>query len=949
MNNNIQCSIESSTTKIELNSAVDGVFLVPELEGLVGLPEIRTTSGVNAGYDGGWTSAQNYDARLISIRGVIANPDISKVEDKRRAIASLLGQGRKEQLTLRFTTEAGNAYAISVRTISCEMALQRVLTTQEFLIQLRADDPLIYDDGTTGGIAAILQPQRALGGFEINFGLPLAIGGGAEDTVVDNGNETVYPVIKLYGALHSPTVVNRTTNQQMQILADLQYSIDWHTYRSATGDYILVSDGLNGAPMTLSQLTGNAEQTTYSGKNLFNFDKFISDNVSVQGVTRGTATYTSNSITLTATSNDCFTKYNFPTNLYPVITVSQNTDVTLSWKTNNTSGTNKGVVYVFGNNNGAATVIINAQDRAEHCTFNTGSYTEISFRVGVANSGDTLTYSDIQVEIGSAPTAYEKFVGGTVSPNPDYPQDINVVTGGNTVVIYGKNSLSAPQDYTEDRDGLVFTCTDGVYNISGNASSGNVTADHDIIQPYTIRDGDYWHLCNDFTETHIQIALVFTDGSIRNYSPGNVVNRIESLSAYVGKTVSKIRFYYNPRYNINGNIKPMILNGVSTATDFIPYQGQSYEINLGGNLFDRANATENKVLTWATGTLNDEDKAIISDYISASGGQQFSTKYIAYIFCYDSSKTYLGTIQTGGTTIAKSGGGIFSTFTIPSGYSVAYIRVELRSSANSNLDMTQQDIMLNYGSTALPYTPYTTYAYELAKVGNYQDRIYKDDGKWYIEKQVGKTVITTENASSWLLNSTSYAVPMGYCSKVSLGGKTGWATGVAITNRYSEITSIPQITSGKFGTNFQQPNFIIFDSSFTDTATMRTNLVGTEIYIALATPTTTEITDETLLLQLNFLASLYKGANNISLVGTGAQGEMTVRYATDYTVNQDIITIDSQARTITLNGQDVYHLKTSESEFLVLAPGENKLYLTSEVSDDSGYAEVKFKQGYLSI
>lgn len=226
MNNNIQCSIESSTTKIELNSAAEGVFLVPELEGLAGLPEIRTTSGVNAGYDGGWTSAQNYDARLISIRGVIANPDVSKVEAKRRAIASLLGQGRKEQLTLRFTTEAGNAYVISVRTISCEMALQRVLTTQEFLIQLRADDPLIYDDGASSGTEAVLQVQRALGGFEINFELPLAIGGGAEDTIIENGSETIYPIINLYGPLHSPTVVNRTTNQQMQILADLQGPTD---------------------------------------------------------------------------------------------------------------------------------------------------------------------------------------------------------------------------------------------------------------------------------------------------------------------------------------------------------------------------------------------------------------------------------------------------------------------------------------------------------------------------------------------------------------------------------------------------------------------------------------------------------------------------------------------------------------------------------------------------
>lgn len=206
---------------MNLNSAADGIFLVPELEGLAGLPEIRTTSGVNAGYDGGWTSAQNYDARLIAIRGVIADKDIAKVEATRRMLVSLLGQGRKEQLTLHFTTEAGNAYTVNVRTISCEMALQRVLNKQDFLIQLRADDPLIYDDGASGGTEAVLRVQQALGGFEINFGLPLAISGSSDATAVENGAEPVYPVIKLYGPLHSPTVVNMTTNQQMQIIADL--------------------------------------------------------------------------------------------------------------------------------------------------------------------------------------------------------------------------------------------------------------------------------------------------------------------------------------------------------------------------------------------------------------------------------------------------------------------------------------------------------------------------------------------------------------------------------------------------------------------------------------------------------------------------------------------------------------------------------------------------------
>ena len=70
-------------------------------------------------------------------------------------------------------------------------------------------------------------------------------------------------------------------------------------------------------------------------------------------------------------------------------------------------------------------------------------------------------------------------------------------------------------------------------------------------------------------------------------------------------------------------------------------------------------------------------------------------------------------------------------------------------------------------------------------------------------------------------------------------------------------------------------------SSTDDNAALKAKYDGATLYYALATPTTTEITDETLLSQLNFIASLYEGVNNISLVGTGAQGEMTLNYYAD--------------------------------------------------------------------
>lgn len=272
MNNQMELWLESSSDSLNLNSTANGIYLTPELDGLTGLPEIRSSTGVNAGYDGGWTSAQNYDARLIAIRGVIANPDVSQLESMRRRLATLVGQGKKETLKLKFVTEAGNVFTIFVHTMSCEMPLNRVLNQQPFLIQLRADDPLIYDDGATGGAEAILRVQQALGGFPINFELPLEIGGGPNITYVTNGGtEPVYPIIHLYGPLHSPTVINRTTNQQFQVIVDLTGAdeviidsqlrtvtlngTDIYHLKSPSSEFIMINPGQNGMLLTSETLS----------------------------------------------------------------------------------------------------------------------------------------------------------------------------------------------------------------------------------------------------------------------------------------------------------------------------------------------------------------------------------------------------------------------------------------------------------------------------------------------------------------------------------------------------------------------------------------------------------------------------------------------------------------------------------------------------------------------
>lgn len=77
------------------------------------------------------------------------------------------------------------------------------------------------------------------------------------------------------------------------------------------------------------------------------------------------------------------------------------------------------------------------------------------------------TYNEtvgFQLESGSTATAFEPYVGGTASPNPDYPQDINVVTGTQTVTITNGTST---QSYTITLGSLelckIGSCQDYIY------------------------------------------------------------------------------------------------------------------------------------------------------------------------------------------------------------------------------------------------------------------------------------------------------------------------------------------------------------------------------------------------------------------------------------------------------------------------------------------------------
>lgn len=247
---------------------------------------------------------------------------------------------------------------------------------------------------------------------------------------------------------------------------------------------------------------------------------------------------------------------------------------------------------------------------------------------------------------------------------------------------------------------------------------------------------------------------------------------------------------------------------------------------------------------------------------------------------YNSAGTYLSAGRTSSTNT--------NTFTTPA--NTARVRFVVIGASG-----TTPNFQLELGSTATAYETYQGQDYaislgtiELAKIGNYQDRIYKDDGKWYIEKQVGKQIIDgTTIVRNDSYTQLEYAIVPKPADSFAYGnydspiGKSiaTCATAVDVPGGWNYSAYV-----GKFSTQAAIARTWIGFTKGTSLADMQSALDGQIIYYALATPTTTEITNEALIAQLDALesASLYLGLNNIGTETQNAVPTLKIEYYTEY-------------------------------------------------------------------
>jgi len=541
------------------------------------------------------------------------------------------------------------------------------------------------------------------------------------------------------------------------------YGVVWedvdYTWSSAPGgtSFVILNQLDMRAKIKDLVIQGDTYQQTYSGKNLLptrNIARTIND-----------VTFTPQADGSIIVNGTASAQINYPINVNSS-SLAQNIQL------------ESGSYTVSGGRGPSSPIFVQAyyNETGGTTKYSTGTFTitnnaNLGAYIRVTN-GSTISNEIVypQLEASSTPTSYEPYVGGTPAPNPDYPQNIDVVTGEQTVRIEGGKNLFK----------------------GGNA---------------------------DYTGT----------------------------SAYYGYGVST--------YTVSG--------GVYTIPQ--PYGAIAFE-------YDNLTIGQQYTLSF--------------DVISTVSGA-----------CFVGVNRYSGASPTGdnmridATTTPQR-----ASFTFTA---TATNRIAFNSGATASFSVSYSNIQLEKGSTATTYEPYigTTKTVdldtlELCKIGTYQDYIYKSGDDWYVHKEIGKAEL--DGTESWsVVNSgqSSWFYMANIYSKLESMSTPypfyQWALSDHYTNAYISSNDVQgfNIIAVTNVTNIR-----IREKTEDTIANFEAWLASNKpsIYAPLATPTDTQITNSTLIGQLDALGSskLFVGENNVlvSSTGTNLPAPVQFKYVSAYSV-----------------------------------------------------------------
>lgn len=344
-----------------------------------------------------------------------------------------------------------------------------------------------------------------------------------------------------------------------------------------------------------------------------------------------------------------------------------------------------------------------------------------------------LTVSDFMIST-SSDTTYEPYTNGA-SPNPDYPQPVNVVSGDNEVVVTGKNLLPLTNQDFSIGD-LHYSVNGGVLQATGSRNpevqrnNNNFKSNFNFTLPagtYTIKYTDK----GTITGTQNFYIMKYSDDSEiqRIYATSNTFTLNEETKVYLG--------IYSYQLSITGTIEyEIMLESGSTATDFEPYQSTSYPVNLPvENLLGLTDGTYSDVGITAVvsngeivlnGTATANSFVVIDLLESISIGGTNHIVSLNNATAVSDSNTEVRLIDGSNYENIKLN---VANNTRTLNNNRVYTKLQIRTSSGVSYNDYVIKPQLEKGTKANSFTPYGTTPIELCKIGTYQDKFIRNSGK----------------------------------------------------------------------------------------------------------------------------------------------------------------------------------------------------------------------------
>ena len=519
---------------------------------------------------------------------------------------------------------------------------------------------------------------------------------------------------------------------------------------------------------------------------------------------------------------------------------------------------------------------------------------------------DSLTVEGTGTDITLANTILNtpistELLGDTIqngTPTPESPIDVETVEGNQNLYFIGKNLIdmgTSNQDYVNAGSSghpSWLSVNNNIISVVIQGAGGTVTYrnrnfignnTYTISSTFSMRYGRYYIRLrkndNSGWQTNSDASIDgFTYNSayrgwfavIQDEGDSNItVNIPDCLYWQLGVGYSSSNIGTGTIQTISN----LQLQKGTIATSFEEYKEQSYGKNLGTTELCKIGDYQDIIFKSKGNQLYDKDNINLIDgyYVGTSGTIVAGSNNKFNWVQLEPNKTYTlrQPIKSNVTVrialfnsepIPDFTGMIIGTFTETTPIIQTFTTTDTDiylgwvycNTANLN-NHTQQEmldsIMLNEGSTALPYEPYNS------------------AGKWLLHKEIGKVVLNGSENWNQHGNIASWFYYDGIIDGYVLDNNQVFIK----TNYYKpiEYNRVSSLVNGEcaYGTSGIVHRFVIKNTDYTQVQDFKSWLSthNTEVYYVLAISTTTEITDTELLAQLTLLsnATTYDETTNI--------------------------------------------------------------------------------------